>query len=268
MNMRTARVCRWTANILFAGALLFVRPLTAAAQLEACSDVEATDGGGQEVLQSLYIPPLSHAPFSLTLHTEWARPINGGGTFTIVNTRPIKRDSAGRIYQERWLLVPKRGDIRSRMSWIQIADPLARTLLECNVPKRVCELEDWKEANTVHMPISFRSGPLPNGKGVQEHEDLGTGNLLGIPVHGYREVVKFEPWAYGNDRPMTTMREIRYAEKLGIDLSSILDAPRLGRQTFTVTEITTNEPDARDFQPPPGYKVVDKRNRKSGDPTK
>jgi hypothetical protein len=39
----------------------------------------------------------------------------------------------------------------------------------------------------------------------------------------------------------------------------VLDAPQLGRETFTVTEISTTEPDASFFQPPQGYKVVDHR---------
>jgi len=43
------------------------------------------------------------------------------------------------------------------------------------------------------------------------------------------------------------------------NLSSLLEAPQIGRQTFTVTEITTSEPDPSFFQPPQGYKVVDHR---------
>jgi hypothetical protein len=46
---------------------------------------------------------------------------------------------------------------------------------------------------------------------------------------------------------------------LGINLSSVLDTPSLGKQMFTVTEISTTEPDASFFQPPQGYKVVDHR---------
>src|ERR1035438_8595529 len=59
------------------------------------------DGGGQEVLQSIFVPFMANAPFSLTVTAEWSRPFANGGTFTTVNSRPIKRDSAGRIYQIR-----------------------------------------------------------------------------------------------------------------------------------------------------------------------
>ena len=31
------------------------------------------DGGTQQTLESIFIPPLANAPFSLTLETEWTR---------------------------------------------------------------------------------------------------------------------------------------------------------------------------------------------------
>ena len=43
--------------------------------------------------------------------------------------------------------------------------------------------------------------------------------------------------------------------ELGFNLSSLLEAPQIGRQAFTVTEITTSEPDLSFFQPPQGYKA-------------
>jgi hypothetical protein len=65
------------------------------------------DGGVTETLQSIYIPPLVGAPFSAIVHTEWARPIPSGGSYTAVNQHRVARDGRGRIYEERWLLVPK-----------------------------------------------------------------------------------------------------------------------------------------------------------------
>jgi hypothetical protein len=56
------------------------------------------DGGVSEVLQSIYIPPLLNAPFTAIVHTEWIRPMMGGGTYTWVNKRQVARDSHGRIY--------------------------------------------------------------------------------------------------------------------------------------------------------------------------
>jgi hypothetical protein len=67
------------------------------------------DGGTSEVLESIVIPPKAQAPFSLLLQTEWVRTLSDGSTITLVNQRRIARDSGGRIYQERWFLVPKNG---------------------------------------------------------------------------------------------------------------------------------------------------------------
>jgi hypothetical protein len=72
------------------------------------------DGGGEDVLHSIFVPFMAHAPFSLTLAAEWTRPMNNGGTFTTVSSGPIKRDSVGRIYQERWLMSPKGSNIHHK----------------------------------------------------------------------------------------------------------------------------------------------------------
>ena len=81
------------------------------------------DGGTNEVLESIVIPSTAHAPFFATLDTEWARPLTGGGSYTFQNERHIARDSVGRIYQERWYLVPKNGKPKSEMNYIQVDDP-------------------------------------------------------------------------------------------------------------------------------------------------
>jgi hypothetical protein len=222
------------------------------------------DGGGQEVLQSIFVPYIAHAPFSLTLAAEWSRPLNNGGTFTVVNSRPIKRDSAGRIYQERWLMSPKGSNIPSRMSWIQIADPVAHTLYQCSARQKVCELETLGDSVTARFdPARFRTTPLKDDKGTRTHEDLGAQFFVGLPVHEYRDTMTLNTGVLGNDMPMSTVRQYRFCAELGFNLSSLLEAPQIGRQTFIVTEISTSEPDPSFFQPPQGYKVVDHRRSSS-----
>jgi hypothetical protein len=65
----------------------------------------------------------------------------------------------------------------------------------------------------------------------------------------------------GNDLPMVTVRHYRFSAELGFNLTSVVEAPQIGKQTFTVTEISTTEPDASWFQPPQGYTVVDHRKK-------
>jgi hypothetical protein len=218
------------------------------------------DGGGQEVLQSIFVPLIPHAPFSLTLTTEWTRPMNNGGTFTVVNSRPIKRDGTGRIYEERWLLAPKGSNIPSTMSWIQIGDPVTHTLYQCNVRQHVCELLTLRDSTNIHYePSLFKSGLLENGKGTRVHEDLGQQFFAGLSVHGYRDTTTLNPGVLGNDLSMSIMNEFRYSSELGINLFSVVDNPQMGRQTFTASEISTTEPDPALFQPPHGYQIVDHR---------
>jgi hypothetical protein len=89
------------------------------------------DGGVSETLQSIFIPPKADAPFELTLQTEWVKSLSDGGTITLENQRRIARDSKGRIYEERWSLVPRAGKFESTMTVIQIADPATHILYNC-----------------------------------------------------------------------------------------------------------------------------------------
>lgn len=221
----------------------------------------AQDGGTREVLESIFIPPVLNAPFSLTLETEWSRPLNNGGTYTVENRRHIKRDSAGRIYQERWLLVPKNSKVPSVMNVIQASDPAAHTLYNCQVAEKRCYLISYTGSTAVsYRPVmAGPSGPLPNGVGFQTSETLGHSSIDGMDVVGYRHSVTLNPWTAGNDQPMVSNREFWYSEQLGINLHSIFESAQTGRQEFTVTEITTSEPDASYFKVPKGYTVVDQR---------
>jgi hypothetical protein len=243
--------------ILLASALLAISPSLARAQND---DGGVTYTRGEELLESIYVPNLTNAPFSLTLATEWSRPMQNGGTYTIVNSRPIKRDSAGRIYMERWLLSPKGSNIPSQMSWIQIEDPVAHTYYECSARQHLCELTTVRSFSIRRYdPAAVKSGPFNNGKGSRTHEDLGERFFAGVRVHSYRDTITVNAGALGNDLAMSTVREFQYSPELAINLTSVLDTPQVGRQSFTVTEISTTEPDPKFFQPPDGYKVVDHR---------
>ncbi len=249
---------RWLCRLLLAGLAVVVAG-SSALRAQGDGGATVTDGGGTGVLESIYVPNLPNAPFSLTLHTEWVQPLRNGGTFTEVNQRPIMRDSAGRIYEERWLLVPKGSGIVSSMTTIQVDDPIAHKYFQCYVRQKVCELLPSVAGLGHYDPNRLKSGPLPNGKGSFLHEDLGAQSIAGMPVHAYRDTTTLDAGTLGNDVPMATVREFSYSPDLGVNLFSTLDAAQVGRQIFTVTELTTSEPDPKRFQPPEGYRIVDKR---------
>jgi hypothetical protein len=218
-------------------------------------------GGGSFFIDSLFIPPIARAPFDLTLDTEWVRPLGNQGTLTLVNERRIVRDSRGRIYQERWILVPKGSSVKSAMDRFQITDPDQHTWYNCHTSTKVCDLFLYSLKSTDPYGAAVTpSGPLPNGLGFRQTDDLGMQTIAGMGAHGYRETTTINPGMMGNDKQMVVVREFWYSEQLGISLRSILDTPETGRQVFTVKEITGSEPEPSFFDVPAGYQVVDRRN--------
>jgi hypothetical protein len=233
--------------------------------------VKFADGGadasGVGLMDSIFIPPKSGAPFDLKLGAEWSRAMANGGSFTMVNERRIVRDSRGRIYQERFTLVPKGSDAQPQMTVFQITDPDQHTWYNCAPYNKVCELRSYRLTAAMRFqPQLGSSGALPDGKGYREDNDLGEGTIQGLGTHGYREVFSFNPGAMGNDKEMTITREFWFSPQLGINLSSLVDNPQTGKQVFTVKELSTSEPDPSLFEVAADYRIVDRRPTEANAP--
>jgi hypothetical protein len=223
--------------------------------------IRRADGGTSGRMESIFIPPKAGAPFSFTLVTEWKRLMGNGGTFTLANERRIVRDSKGRIYQERWILVPKGGKIKSHMDVFQITDPEQHTWFNCITATKVCDLYRYRltTKDKFEPPIGV-SGALPDGSGFRQHEDLGVSNTEGVDTHGYRESTTINTGVMGNDQPMVVSREFWYSPHLALNLVSTVDDPQSGKQIFTARDISTSEPDSTFFEIPGDYKIVDRQN--------
>jgi hypothetical protein len=222
----------------------------------------AEDGGTRETLESIVIPPKPQAPFSLILQTEWIKTLSDGGTITMVNERRIARDSKGRIYQERWYLVPKNGKEESQMTTIQIADPSAHTQYNCLtlMKSRPCVLLGFTPSTSAAYTFAASSsGVLPGDVGSVIHDNLGKQLVSGVETIGSRDTTIYNPGVFGNDRKMTVEREFWYSTELGINLISKRSDPRFGTQTFTATSLILSEPDPQLFELPKGYTVQDRR---------
>ena len=215
-----------------------------------------------EVLESIVIPPKANAPFSLLPQTEWVRTLTDGDTITSENQRRIARDTSGRIYQERWFLVPKNGKN-------EIADDHYPDLR----PQRAHLVQllhaRWHEAMRIKRLFSLHqrglqlsrppTGKLPDDTGSVIHEDLGKQLIAGVETTGTCDGVIYNPNVFGNDRKVTIEREFWYSPKLGINLISKRSDPRIGTQTFSPTNLILAEPDPKLFDLPEGFKVVDRR---------
>lgn len=215
----------------------------------------AQDGGVRELLVSILITPIAKAPFNATLQTEWVRPLADGGTITLINERRIARDTEGRIYQERWMLVPKNGSIPTNMTSIEISDPLLHVRYICpNDHRQTYYQEAYNENASTHYEVAGPpTGPLPNDRGYALRESLGDQFVAGVDATGTRESVTYNPGVMGNDKKLTVAREYWYAPKLDLNVQSKRSDPRFGTQTFTVANLTLSEPDAKLFSIPDGY---------------
>lgn len=225
------------------------------------------DGGVRETLESIVITPMAHSPFTATLQTEWVRALANGGTITVVNQRRIARDSSGRVYQERWLLVPKGGKQESQMSAIQISDPNRHLLFTCMMldGQHICH-KTFYAASTSTL-VKFEgppTGPLPNDAGDAVHEELGKQQIAGMETVGTRDSTTYNPGVFGNDTAVTVEREYWFSPQLGVNLLSKRSDPRFGSQTFTITEVSISEAEAQLFDLPKGFTVVDHRGKAPG----
>jgi len=223
---------------------------------------QTRDGGASEILQSIYIPPLVHAPFSAVVHTSWAKPLPGGGTLTVVNQRRIARDNNGRFFEERWTLTPVGQERGARQTMIQIADPNTHTLWNCYMlqePHR-CELEDFRgDPVKSYRPPTASSGPLASFAGTSTHQNLGGRLVEDQQTTGTRDTFSYNTGVMGNDQAFSVVRETWYAPSLGINLISIVTDPRIGIETFTVTNIQLGEPELTLFDLPTGFPKYDAR---------
>ena len=233
-------------------------------QAQPPNQAQGEDGGSRQVLESIVIPPKPNAPFTATLHTEWIRSLPGSGTMTVENNRRISRDSSGRIYQERWILVPKNGKFKSQMNAIQISNPIEHTAYTCMMDdKKICRLVTYTpSASGVYDLQSIQGpppGPLADHSGYSTRVDLGHQTFVGVDTVGTRETVTVKPGTFGNDQEVTMSREYWYTSELAVNLVSKRSDPRFGTQEFRVTELNRAEPDGALFELPEGFTVVDQR---------
>jgi hypothetical protein len=224
--------------------------------------VRPPDGGTREVLVSILIPSLPNAPFYAIVNTEWIRQLADGSTITLKNHRAIARDKAGRIFQERRLLVPEGDKQDSIVTQIEISDPIAHKLYICIPSEHVCQLEFFSAHDPAIPPdkaAGANSPARPPGS-----EDLGPQYIGGLETLGTREERLIEPGTIGNDRPIAVSREYWYSPQLGINLISKRTDPRFGIQNFVLSDIVVADPDAKLFAPPNGSKIIDLREPADG----
>lgn len=233
---------------------LLIIALTASAKFGAAQSqdqpIHAPDGGTWERIQSISIPALRNAPFRATVNTEWTRILEDGTTVTIQNHRTVVRDSTGRIYQQRTVLVPDGQD--SKVWRIEISDPARHLAYFCFPAAHACASHPYFSP-VLRAPLP--EGPRDDNNRYLTRVALGTNTIGGVDVVGTRETTTIAAGAMGNDHAITITKDFWYSPKLGINLSVKRVDPRSGTETFSVSDISLAEPDPRYFAIPAGYRM-------------
>ena len=81
--------------------------------------------------------------------------------------------------------------------------------------------------------------------------------MEGVLADGVRTTTTWPVGFFGNDRPVSSIRETWSSRELGMAVLSKSSDPRYGETTTKVTNIQRAEPDPSLFQPPAGYEIVD-----------
>ncbi|HSS97965.1 MAG TPA: hypothetical protein VLK33_13085, partial [Terriglobales bacterium] len=88
-------------------------------------------------------------------------------------------------------------------------------------------------------------------------EELGTQTMEGVLVNGVRTTHTIPVGEIGNDRPLAIVTEVWTSPELNTIVYSKRSDPRMGEQTFRLTNISRAEPSASLFTVPGDYKILD-----------
>jgi hypothetical protein len=249
---------------VFLCAALFVTSAAATAQIPAQSatTMHAPDGGTFERIQSITILPLTGAPFSAVVNTEWTKILADGTTATVKNRRTVSRDSTGRVFEERRNFMPNGDKQATQISALQFTDPNRHEFYNCIPAQKSCYVSTYFGSALREMPAGMGgleacNCPSPRMPGYSiEQEALGQKTIENVDVTGSREITTLPAGQIGNQKPQPIVKEFWYSPRLGVNLVVNRFDPRSGSENFVVDHISLNEPDPAMFEPPADYQVV------------
>jgi hypothetical protein len=239
--------------------------------------------------------PIKGAPYSATITNESIQTLADGNRIVQTDTGTVARDSQGRTRQDAAL--PAIGNLSATNAphLVFIQDPVASNSYTLNLTDKTAWknlMPPGGEAGGVVTaggsgaffmqktlsgpdmpPVSV---PLQPGVVVQKHgvvlqkqlmaeddpsevntESLGSQTMEGVVANGVRTTRTIPAGQMGNERAITIVTEVWTSPDLKTIVSSKRNDPRMGEQTFQLTNIVRAEPDASLFAVPADFKVID-----------
>ncbi len=229
------------------------------------------------------------APYSATITNESIQTLPDGNRIVQNFTGTIARDSQGRTRQDAPL--PMIGNLSAANAphLVFIRDPVAQTSYTLNLTDKIAQKMPGPpplpplaaNAGAAGGPgpviIQMRDGvptggPPPPGlpptaifiqrngaasNDQESTEDLGSQTMAGVLANGVRTTRTIPAGQIGNDRPIQIVTEVWTSPELQTIVYSKRSDPRMGEQTFQLTNIQRAEPDPSLFTVPADFKVLD-----------
>ncbi|MGB2668909.1 MAG: hypothetical protein WAK48_33310 [Candidatus Acidiferrum sp.] len=228
--------------------------------------------------------PVTGAPYSATITNESMQTLADGTHIVQSNTGSTARDSQGRTRQDAALPTIGVMSAADAPHLVFIMDPVAQTSYTLNLTD--------KTAQKMPMPSNGAAGPsggpgttrvfvsrmgvapggapppmpppsiimqkdLADEQSQVSAEDLGTETMEGLTVTGVRTTRTIPEGQIGNDKPISIVTEVWTSPDLKTIVYSKRTDPRMGEQTFKLTNVVRAEPDASLFTVPSDFKILD-----------
>src|SRR5262249_12174523 len=88
-------------------------------------------------------------------------------------------------------------------------------------------------------------------------DSLGTQNVEGVQAEGSRSTTTIPTGAIGNERPIEIVYERWYSKDLQMIVMSKHIDPRVGEQTYRLTNVRREEPSPTLFSPQGDYRILE-----------
>jgi hypothetical protein len=226
--------------------------------------------------------PVKGAPYSATMNNESVQTLADGNRIVQTTTGTVFRDSQGRTRQDAALPAIGNLSAASAPHLVFIQDPVAGTSYTLNLTDKTAWKNPTPPAGKGGPGASAGSGtffihteggmpplpPPPPMLAQTKHlagdepteantESLGSQTMEGVVVNGVRTTRSIPAGQVGNDRPINIVTEVWTSIDLKTIVSSKRNDPRMGEQTFRLTNIVRAEPDPSLFAVPSDFKVID-----------
>jgi hypothetical protein len=233
-----------------------------------------SSGAVSGAFQRLSATPVQGAPYSATITNESVQTLADGNRIVQTSTGTTARDSMGRTRQDAPL--PPIGNMAPADAphLVFVQDPVAQTSYTLNLTEKTAVKNPpftGMALPSLSTSVAFTGAMIAKAPAqtlIQSHaialdesqaqtEELGSKTMEGVTVTGMRTTHTIPAGQIGNDRPLSIMTEVWTSPELKTVVYSKRSDPRMGDQTFQLTNIVRAEPDPSLFIVPSDFKILD-----------